>query len=453
MDKKQNTDKGLIVGIDITKYNVQISCLPLNNDEAETISTQMGMEQYEIPLCLFKNQDSQVWYYGDKAKEYMHAEEGMYVEDLWEGTLGNREIVLEDETYSYEKLMIIFLQKVQKLIVQSGYTDPIEALVFTMEEVNAEKIGYLRRIVQGMQMNQKKVFYVDYKESFQAYATAAKKELWNHDVFLFHYAGRSLKAFLLRVNQKTLPFQIGIGEMDFGELEYGREELEDSQSAREEMDSRFLATLEEVFARKVVSTVYLIGDGFLSGWMKNSLRMLCRGRRVFQGNNLFTKGACYAGREYLQLRKPIGEYLGSQMLRCDVRIPIMSGQSKGYLYAAKKGTAWYCAGIETECIAGLSEEDIASGNEQYRIEIEVTTVLSNGEKACNVQVVELEGLPKRPPGASRIRIKIDFLDEITGRIVVQDAGLGEFYPASGLKWEQLFSVDVKSMAAKEEAGI
>ena len=28
--------------------------------------------------------------------------------------------------------------------------------------------------------------------------------------------------------------------------------------------------------------------------MKQSVALLCKGRRVFMGNNLFTKGACYA---------------------------------------------------------------------------------------------------------------------------------------------------------------
>ena len=48
-----------------------------------------------------------------------------------------------------------------------------------------------------------------------------------------------------------------------------------------------------MFDKKVVSSVFLTGDGFENNWYPNSLRVLCNGRRAFMGNNLYSKGACY----------------------------------------------------------------------------------------------------------------------------------------------------------------
>lgn len=451
MGQKQNTTQGIIIGIDIGKYDVQVSCLPFNENQAETISTQMGSDNYEIPLCLFKKSDATNWQYGHKAKEYMYSKKGLYVEDLWEGMLGKREIILEDGKLTYTELMSIYVEKLLLLVSQSGYLGEIAALVFTASEMDCHKIKCLRSVVAGLDTPIAQAYFLEHKECFGAYATNTTKDLWNHDVFLFHYAGRKMKAYQLRVNQKTLPFKMMIGEMDFDELEYGREELEESPAAREEMDNRFTETIEEVFARKIVSSVYLIGDGFLADWMKNSLHVLCRGRRVFQGNNLFTKGACYAARWYLGIVKPAGEYQSSQMLPCDVRIPVVQQDgSNGVLYGSRRGDLWYYAGCKVECLIEELQISDSENSHGYEAGIEIVSTLSNGEMVCRMESLPLEDFPKRPGKASRVQILMDFLNPQTGRIVVKDLGFGEFYPSSGLCREKQFSLVVK--ADKEETG-
>lgn len=452
---KQNMGSGLIVGMDITKYDVQVSCLSLQDKNAETISTRMGVDRYEIPICLFKKTDSQNWYYGDRAKQNSYAEDGIYVEDLWEGMLKNRELICEDETYTYESLMKIFLEKIMVLLSQNGYSTEIAALVFTTETMDSHKITCLRRIAAQLPVKDEQVFCVDYKESFAAYATNAEKDLWNHDVFLFHYEGRELKAYQLHVSQKTLPSVISLKETDYGELEYGKEELDASPEAREEMDSRFEATAQELLARKIVSCVYLVGDGFLPGWMKKSLQVLCRGRRVFQGNNLFSKGACYAARRYIRPQKSAGEYISSQMLSCSVRIPVMkNGNDSGYICAAQPGDLWYRAGLEKECVTCSTDtENSAQGSyETPVVRIEIAGEKAEGQTAVRTEILELKQLPKRPKKASRIKIKVDFADENTGRILVEDMGFGELYVSSGLRWEKTFSLKVQDEILKEGAG-
>ena len=51
----------------------------------------------------------------------------------------------------------------------------------------------------------------------------------------------------------------------------------------------FAHTVRETLEEGIVSTIFLLGDGFKEGWAKESLKLLCRGRRVFQGNNLYSK--------------------------------------------------------------------------------------------------------------------------------------------------------------------
>lgn len=53
------------------------------------------------------------------------------------------------------------------------------------------------------------------------------------------------------------------------------------------------AFIQSVFEKKVVSSVFLTGEGFENNWYPLSLKVLCNGRRAFIGNNLYSKGACY----------------------------------------------------------------------------------------------------------------------------------------------------------------
>ena len=61
-------------------------------------------------------------------------------------------------------------------------------------------------------------------------------------------------------------------------------------------DLGFLGIARAVLDSEIVSAVYLSGEGFEGEWLKDSVTYLLeRRRRVFQGRNLYTKGACYAG--------------------------------------------------------------------------------------------------------------------------------------------------------------
>ena len=55
--------------------------------------------------------------------------------------------------------------------------------------------------------------------------------------------------------------------------------------------------LEKMFENTPFSAVYLVGREFEGEWMDKSFRFLCRKRRSFRGDNLYTMGACYAAME------------------------------------------------------------------------------------------------------------------------------------------------------------
>ena len=53
--------------------------------------------------------------------------------------------------------------------------------------------------------------------------------------------------------------------------------------------------------------------------------------------------------------------------------------------------------------------------------------------------MKLDGLPERPPKASRIRIEVSFTSGTTMKVRVTDLGFGDLYPTSHKVWEEVLT--------------
>lgn len=416
---------GIQLGIDINANRIQISCITKEMQSPETISTRMGIENYEIPLCMYKREDANSWMFGQKAMEQRYSKEGVFVDDLWEGTQNKREIVIDGETYPYSKLLTIFLGKALQLVAQNGWRGKIESIVFTMAEVTEDKIHCLLEVGQQLSFSKEQIYITDYMESFGVYAVGVKRDLWKHSVLLLYYEQKELVAYRMQVNERRQPCKMKVQNLGSQECPYHAKQLEDDLQKQEEMDTFFLELWNQIFQKQLISTVYLIGEGFETKWMKRSLKVICAGRRVFQGNNLFSKGACYVGELYRGIKTPVAEYKSSQALEVDVRIPVFCDGEESFLYAGKRGEHWYHAGFYVECMPG-----------EEPLQIQMTS----GSKVEKVQQIDLEGLPKREANCLRLGVEVSFMNAHTGKITVKDLGFGEFYPPSGFYKEQEFYV-------------
>lgn len=411
--------EGILAGIDLDNDIVQISCYHTAMEEPQTIGPYVGVEKFDIPLCLYTVNPSNQWFYGESARDYQGTSEGVYIDDIWQGCLLEKEIMIQEQTYSYAALMVVFLKKVLKLGCQLGRGSNITGVAFTVQELDDKKIAVLQEIARSLPVSAKSIFFQDYKESFAYFVMNQKRELWNREVFLFYFTGKQFWGYQLVVNQKTEPYEVLIEQVL-------QEQVPKSEESAGQMDTWFGEQIEKLFGRRLISAVYLIGNGFDSGWMKNSLRLLCHGRRVFQGKNLFTKGACYACMELLGWKKRSGFYKGGHALACQIRIPVMVKNHQQYIYAARGGEPWYMAGICMECILDDCNE----------VQLEV---LCPGKDA---EVISLatEHLPKRPNLATKLQINVELLSSSRGQLTVKDMGLGELYESSGLEWKKEFSL-------------
>ena len=190
-------------------------------------------------------------------------------------------------------------------------------------------------------------------------------------------------------------------------------------------DTEFLRIAERLCAGKVVSTAYLLGNGFKEGWMRRSLEFLCRTRKVYQGSNLFSKGAAYAARDRLKKGNEESAFilLDDDKLRYNIGLQVDHRGKEQYLGILEGGCNWY--------EAHASVDVILKSGQSFTMRM---MPLAGGD-AKEVSV-ELQSLPEREERTTRLTIETEMLSSDRVRVRVTDKGFGEYQEPSGEVWTQ-----------------
>lgn len=355
-----------VVGFDLGKEYSQICCWSPGTEEPTSVSVVTGAEKYRIP------------------------------------------------TENLE----LFLKKALRLTKSFGKLHEAAAVVFSVEELEEGLVEKIKKTaMQVIGISEGRIFVQTHQESFCSYVLNQPREIWRHNVVLFHYEGELLRGDALNVNVHTTPLLARVEREENWQCPL-------SGLLPEEKDEAFLGLMRRVFAQRPVSAVYLVGEGFEEKWYEESLKVLCNGRRVFAGNNLYAKGACYrAARAAGRQEAAAYVFLGADKISYSVglRTP---GTGKNSIHTLlNAGESWYDA--KAECEALLCEEPI----------VEFILQPMQGEETLKESLL-LEGLPDRPSRATRIRISAEFLDVKRLRVEVWDMGFGELFPSTDLSWTE-----------------
>ncbi len=256
-------------------------------------------------------------------------------------------------------------------------------------------------------------------------------ELWNYQVLACQHDGSRLKTYRLECNKRTTPIVVLIDEEVYDTLvipEQGEPE-EIKQDAYHLADDRFLEILKSQCEGRIISSAYLLGDGFKAEWNEKSLQFLCRNRRVFQGNNLFSRGACFSlmekdtpsetGKKYV--------YLGKDRLKSNIGMNVVRQGRKSYFALLDAGENWYEAKKECEFLLE-GEREIAF----------VVTPLTG--KNAETKTVALKGANADRPPYMRCHMQISMHTPKTVHVKVSDMGFGELFPTSDAVWDEEFEV-------------
>lgn len=426
----KKNDRNVVVGYDIGRNFAQISYCGLNETEPETVSYIAGTEQYNIPLVLCKRRGVGQWYYGKEALKFAKEEDGILVEDLLMLAQRGEDVMVEGEAFDPVALLTLFVKRSLSLVGLRVPVNRVEAFMFTVEELTPRMVDVLEKMAAGLKMGDSHLCFQSHMESFYAYMLHQNKELWKNDVVIYEYH-ETLKSLYLECNVRTTPKVVFIEQADYPEM--GRRVWKEEEEARrqqmEELDQLFLGIAQDSLNERIVSTVFLLGDGFKENWAKESLKFLCRNRRVFQGNNLYSKGACYGIMERLNPSTEWKEYvyLGADKLKSNIGIRALRQGEDSYYAVLDAGTNWYEAEADFDLI-------LESGN---TVDLVVTPL--TGGNVTN-RILTLEGLPDRPKRTTRLNVHIEMTAVGQAAITIEDMGFGELFKSSGKAWTQTIMI-------------
>ena len=360
--------------------------------------------------CELNERYCQVSYYSEEQREPLTLENVIYPADR----LYERAVRRESE-----EIVRMLKDCVQQALRQFS---EIETLVFSVPMLDMDNTRMLKGIGQRLGVSKSNVYVQDYKESFCNYMLYQPKELWQYEAALFHCDRHEVKACMLRKLRtsygKGRDMFVTVDEVSTAQMEelaaiYPVLNVDRARQA----DAQFKQFIQGVFEKKLVSSVFLVGEAFENNWYPQSLKVLCNGRRAFLGNNLYSKGACYAAYKQTIGYEDKVIYLDETKMMDQMCLKLRVHGKDEWFPIVPWGIHWYEA--DTQCELLLENTD--------DIEIHIES-LSSGE--MRVERLSLEGLPMRTNYALRVQMKVIFLDEKRCKVSIKDMGFGEFFPAT-----------------------
>lgn len=302
----------------------------------------------------------------------------------------------------------------------AGACEPeqVQAFVLTAKDPDSDITVEWVKKIQSAGIPESVICVQDHLESFVHFVVHQEPELWNHAVVLFTLEQGVLKSYEMIMKRQTRPYLVQVYP--------GPLKVFDGNDG---MDEAFAELAMNYFRKKLVSSVFLSGEEFEGNWMKRSLKVLCAGRRVFQGKNLFSKGACYAALEFAKEKRESGGgevpfiYLGERNTKSFIGILTEAKIGRECREVMPAGLFWRTCRVVCEVMADDTEE----------IGLVVQSAYTGESRQ---EVIPIPGLPRRPKRTTRLKITFTCKNVGCCHVLVEDIGFGEFFAPSGLSWEK-----------------
>lgn len=414
----------IVVGYDFGKDYAQISYQSLEMEEPETAALVTGTEIYNIPMVLCKRKSVNQWYWGKEAIKY-HEKEGVeLITDLYQRALLEEQIEIEEQSYDCIALLTLFMKRSLSLLNMITKPDHIVSMMITVQDLNDHVVDVLGKVTANLDMKKTAMYLQNHQESIYFYMMHQPEELWNRQVIICDFNGKEFRKYKMNCNHRTTPIVVLIDE-EFSENMFLPQDWTMEQDALlgNRLDEQLLESMQESCKEGIVNAVYFLGEGFRENWMEKTIKYLCRSRRVFLGNNLFSKGACLSLKDKFLPCENVKThvFLGKEKLKANLGIPAMKQGKEVYVALLDAGNNWY--ELENEVTFFLPEDGV--------IELLVTPL--DGKNKVTEQL-KLTDIPEREAGCTKVSMKLTMNSVSEVEIEIKDLGFGDIYPGTDKNW-------------------
>lgn len=397
---------GRVIGYDLTDMSCQVSIgiIGDNGEEVQSVPVTAGTEKYVIPSAAYIKENGDILYGEDAIKAANDGREAIT------GLLGKAAQCESFEkygrSYNCRELLSGYIKKTMHMSSVLSPYEEVERAVITLPYLTGEYVKTVDECLAFLAEEEIEYRIIGYPESFFYYAMNQNPELTKNKVALFDYDGNVVRSILLYTRVDTRPHLAMIEHRDFDMP------LKD--------DMCFLEIARSVLDSEIVSAVYLSGEGFEGGWLKRSVSYLCeRQRRVFQGRNLYTKGACYAGIDDRDGNPTLDtcRFFDDDKLISNVGIYMIRNGQEIYVPLLEAGTNWYEAKGSSEFYMDTDQE--------IRVKLE-----SFFTRDVRYSVIRCDSFPSRPAGCTRVRLEASMKDSSSILCKTFDLGFGDIFGPS-----------------------
>jgi len=412
------------LGMDVCAESTQLSYFNQQTKEPESICQLNTVDTYLLPNVAFFGAESKKWYVGSEALEHRFHQEGTYLEQVVEKLEATERMELAETSYSYEDILLIIL-KGHIMDFLNRYEDAeIERLVVTVYRYSNALFRVLHMLQDELGLYGDKFFIIGHTSAYLHFVFQQPESLRNNSVGLFDYGPEGLDFYRVDIARRSNPQVVTVIHKDYREqMGYYR-----PYNSQQELDQRSPEAVQEVLKEAYMSSVYLTGIGFMELWANASQNALCNGRRVFVGQNIYTKGACYAAYIGSNVINP-NKYIvnAEDMVHSDVGI--LSGDAANtFIPIARGGREWYnMRGKIHVCLDDTNRVEILYKNHY-------------NQEAMR-EIIEIHGLPTRPNKTTRLSLEVEMYSGSRGAVVIRDEGFGKLYPTTNKVYRKEFVLE------------
>lgn len=408
-----NEVRNILVGIEIGRTCAQICYFDRRQAEPVSIPTKVGTNQYAFPVSLAKMEGKEEWHFGFEADFFGKRENGILCPNPFETAQQEAPVLIDGKEYEAHELLAIFLGEALKML---GVPHPVQAIAgicVTCGNLTRLLAEHIYSALRLLGLAPEKCHVCDNEESFYYYGYSMKPEVRAREMGLIRFSGNVASFSLMEESRSRKPAVVTITETAHTAL----------PEEAEERDAAFSEAVKQWTEGMNFSGIFITGEGFGVDWAKSSVKTLSRAAsHVFEGDNLFVKGACWAVYERTERHAFAGRlYLGPDQVRATVGIDVIEGGQQQFLPLVSAGTRYYAC--------DTSVDILPDGRDDLMV-----TVRYADSAAHRNERAKLEGLPVRPHRATRLRLSVHCPDVSSCVIGAEDLGFGEMFAATHRKW-------------------
>ncbi len=410
--------RNILIGLELREELTQLSYYDRKAREAVSMPLKVGTNIYTFPTKLVKLRGKEEWHYGMEA-EHFSREGGISLTNPIRLALENRSETVEGKRMEAWEVLAVYVREVLKLFGLPDIAGSAAGICVTSQKMTANLAMNLKKALSYLGFDEKKVLLEDERESFYYYCYSQKMSVWANSMAFVRFSGKEAEFYSMSENRSQNPHTVRVQFVD-------RTTLPDDTAEKDIFLAEFL---RKCIGHERYSSIFLIGDGFDQEWAKISTRVLIENSgHVYEGENLFVRGAVYTALEMLEKSVMTGRmYVGPDLVETNVTMDLIDKGTQKTYKLIHAGRNWFDNSTELEFIL------------DGRDDVTVTVSPMNSVKRHQLHL-PLEGLPKRPNRTTRIRLTLTCTSPQECEICAEDLGFGELFPATHKIWKDTLSL-------------